>query len=190
MNISQLLKSLTAMWPEAEWCTNAFRKYLLAESDIVAYFYSTDADTSVASENQDRNDDLFLLSAGLLTIYRLTTLGLDRRDGQTTIQWQTLQKSVIPMEQVAGVHMSWESTQPFKGDVPSEEERIVRATIALDTELPTLGTELTLPYRDRELRRDPVLMSHEVETFAEALVLQMEQVREIPGLEPLAQPEL
>lgn len=183
MNISQLLKSLTSMWPEAEWCTNAFRKYLLTESDILAYFYSTDADSGQPTDKQDRHDDLFLLSPDFLTMYRLTTLGLERRDGETSIQWQTLQKSVIPIEQIAGIHMSWESTQPFTGDVPSEDDRIVRVSIALDTELPTLGTEVTLPYRDRELRRDPVLMSHEVETFAEALVLQLEQVRHSPGRE-------
>jgi hypothetical protein len=169
----QLLKRLAAETPSAVWASKALAKYLIADFDIISYFFSSDVSPDQdPGKGHDRTDDVLLVTPGALTLYRLTTTGLRAGTDGTHIESQRLEKSVVPLTHLANVHMIWESDHPFTGDAPDHDPRI-HLTIQLDIELPPLGRELRLPYRHEEaaLRADSV--RHQIETFAEALLLEV-----------------
>lgn len=170
MNISQVLKSVESMWSAGHWAVPALRKYVITELDVAAYFFSSDAGPEGTS---DREDDLFILTPEFLTLYRLTTRGIS----QDRIEHQRLEKATLPIEQISGVYLSWESMRPFGGEAPPLDQRSVRAQFVLDVELPPFGDRFELPYRSDEAEREQDLVSHQVETFAEAVLLQMREAR-------------
>ncbi len=187
MNVSQLLKSVGTRFSTGEWPATAWRKHLLAETNVVAYYFSSDADPDAdAAQPHDREDDLFILGEETLTFYRLTTTGLVRSGDSTRVAGQRLEKFEVPVDQIGTVHLAWESVGAFEGDAPPLESRCVEVKISFDTELPIFGEVLTLPYRPAETERDGEAVWHEAETFAEAVLLQMEETRRIPP--PAAEP--
>jgi hypothetical protein len=173
VNTNQLLKRLAAETPSAGWAAKAFAKYLITDFDILSYFFSSDVDPEQnAADSHDRVDDLLLLTPGALTFYRMITKGLRAPAGETQIESQRLEKSVLPLTHLANVHMVWESRQAFAGDAPDHDPRL-HLSVTLDIEMPPLGREITLPYRDDEADRDADSVRHQVETFGEALLLEL-----------------
>lgn len=173
MHTHQLLKRLAAETPNAVWATKAFAKYLITDFDIISYFFSSDVPPDQdPGQSHNRTDDLLLVTPGALTLYRLTTVGLRAGGDGTQIDSQRLEKSVVPLTHLANVHMMWESDRSFSGDAPDHDPKI-HLTIRLDIELPPLGRELRLPYRDDEAALQPDSVRHQIETFAEALLLEV-----------------
>jgi hypothetical protein len=169
----QLLKRLAAETPSAVWASTALSKYLITDFDIISYLFSSDvrADQD-PSDAHDRTDDLLLVTPGTLTFYRLSTKGLRVAAAGSHIEFQRLEKSVVPLSHLANVYMVWESHAPFAGDAPDHDPEL-HLKIQLDIEMPPLGRELTLPYRDDEAKIEPESVRHQIETFAEALFLEM-----------------
>jgi hypothetical protein len=169
----QLLKRLAAETPSAVWASKALSKYLITDFDIISYFFSSDVRSDQdASDPHDRTDDLLLVTPGTLTFYRLSTKGLRVEADGSHIEFQRLEKSVVPLSHLANVHMVWESHRPFEGEAPDHDPEL-HLKIELDIEIPPLGRELTLPYRDDEAKIEPESVRHQIETFAEALLLEM-----------------
>jgi hypothetical protein len=169
----QLLKRIASESPSAVWASRALAKYLIADFDILSYFFSSDIrPDQLTSDAHDRTDDLLLVTPGALTFYRLTTKGLQAGSDGTRIESQHLEKSVVPLTHLANVHMDWESMRPFSGDAPDHDPEL-HLTIKLDIEIPPLGREIRLPYRDDEAQRDAISVRHQIETFAEALLLEV-----------------
>jgi hypothetical protein len=80
--------------------------------------------------------------------------------------------------------MVWESSRPFRGDAP-DHDPVLHLTIQLDIEIPPLGRQLTLPLREREDATDAESVRHQVETFAEALLLEVhDELQPVVQLEP------
>jgi hypothetical protein len=172
VHTNQLLKRIAAETRSAVWPSKALAKYLIADFDILSYFFSSDLKPNqLPSEAHDRTDDLLLVTPGALTLYRMTTKGLRVAPGGVHIESQRLEKSVVPLSHLANVHMEWESKRPFTGDAPDHDSQL-HLRIKLDIELPPLGKEIRLPYRD-ESDRDPATVRHQIETFAEALLLEV-----------------
>jgi hypothetical protein len=173
VHTNQLLKRLASETPSAVWAGKALAKYLVADFDIISYFFSSDvrADQSF-TEPHDRTDDLFLVTPGSLTFYRMTTKGLREQNGSVQVDSQRLEKSVVPLSHLANVHMAWESIRPFNGHAPDHDPEL-QLTIHLDIDMPPLGKEITLPYRKEEAKADPESVHHQIETFAEALLLEV-----------------
>ncbi|MEA2506035.1 MAG: hypothetical protein QOH48_653 [Actinomycetota bacterium] len=173
MHTHQLLKRIASETPSAVWASKALAKYLIADFDILSYFFSSDVrPDQLTSDAHDRIDDLLLVTPGALTFYRLTTRGLQAGSDGTWIESQHLEKSVVPLTHLANMHMDWESKRPFAGDAPDHDPEL-HLTIKLDIEIPPLGREIRLPYRDDEAQRDAVSIRHQIETFAEALLLEV-----------------
>ena len=173
MHTNQLLKRLASETPSAVWASKALQKYLIADFDILSYFFSSDiAAGQSPTEAHDRMDDLFLVTPGSLTFYRMTTKGLREEGDGTHIDSQRLEKSVVPLSHLANVHMVWDSTRPFTGDAPDHDPEL-HLTIQLDIEMPPIGKEITLPYRTEGSDADPEAVRHQIETFAEALLLEV-----------------
>jgi hypothetical protein len=169
----QLLKRLAAETPSAVWASKALSKYLITDFDIISYFFSSDVRSDQnPSDPHDRTDDLLLVTPGTLTFYRLSTTGLRIEAQGSHVEFQRLEKSVVPLSHLANVHMVWESHRPFAGDAPDHDPEL-HLKIQLDIEIPPLGRELTLPYRDDEAKIEPESVRHQIETFAEALLLEM-----------------
>jgi hypothetical protein len=173
VHTNQLLKRLAVESPNAVWASRALSKYLIADFDILSYFFSSDVrEDQDPADAHDRTDDLLLVTPGALTFYRLTTEGLRAGEQSTQIESQRLEKSVVPLSHLANVHMVWESTRSFSGDAPDHDPTL-HLTIELDIEIPPLGREITLPFRDEEAEKDPESVRHQIETFAEALLLEV-----------------
>ncbi len=173
VNTNQLLKRLALETTSAAWATKAFSKYLIADFDILSYFFSSDIDPDHdPADHHDRVDDLLLLTPGALTFYRLITKGLRAGANNSQIDSQRLEKSVVPLTHLANVHMVWQSERGFSGNAPDHDPQL-HLTIRLDHELPPVGTEITLPYRDDEAAREREAIRHQVETFGEALLLEV-----------------
>jgi hypothetical protein len=173
VHTNQLLKRLAAETPSAVWACKAFARYLIADFDILSYFFSSDVrPDQLLSDSHDRTDDILLVTPGALTFYRLTTKGLHEENGGTEIESQRLEKAVVPLTHLANVHMVWESRRPFTGDTPDHDPEL-HLTIKLDIEIPPMGKEITLPYRDDEAQRDAASVRHQIETFSEALLLEV-----------------
>jgi hypothetical protein len=169
----QLLKRIASETPSAVWASKALAKYLIADFDILSYFFSSNVrPDQLTSDAHDRTDDLLLVTPGALTFYRLTTQGLQVGGDGTHIESQHLEKSVVPLTHLANVHMEWESKQPFSGEAPDHDPDL-HLTIKLDIEIPPLGREIRLPYRDDEAQRDLASVRHQIETFSEALLLEV-----------------
>jgi hypothetical protein len=176
MNISHLLRQLPAWWADADWPTRVFRKYFLTDANLLAYYFSTDVDPDKdPSEKHDRLDDLFVVTENFLTFYRLSTTGLRRTAELIEAEAQSLEKTVIPLAEITSVKTDWGSTGSFIGDAPPEDERRVGLVIRFRDDSGPLGAELTLPYRVSDLDRDRELAWHQTETFAEALMLALEE---------------
>ncbi|MEA2510243.1 MAG: hypothetical protein QOG21_2325 [Actinomycetota bacterium] len=173
MHTHQLLKRLAAETPSAVWASKALAKYLITDFDIISYFFSSDvrADQDPA-DRHDRTDDLLLVTPGTLTFYRLSTTGLQAEPEGSHIESQRLEKSVVPLTHLANVHMVWESQRPFTGDAPDHDPKL-HLKVQLDIEIPPLGRELTLPYRNDEAETESESVRHQIETFAEALLLEV-----------------
>jgi hypothetical protein len=173
VHTNQLLKRLAVESPNAVWASKALTKYLIADFDILSYFFSSDVrEDQDPADAHDRTDDLLLVTPGALTFYRLSTKGLQAGEESTQIESQRLEKAVVPLSHLANVHMVWESTRPFSGDAPDHDPTL-HLTIELDIEIPPLGREITLPFRDEEAQKDPDSVRHQIETFAEALLLEV-----------------
>jgi hypothetical protein len=185
VHTNQLLKRLAAETPSAEWASKALAKYLIADFDILSYFFSSDVrDDQDPSDPHDRTDDLLLVTPGALTLYRLTTKGLQAGGQDTRIESQRLEKAVVPLSHLANVHMVWESSRPFVGDAPDHDPTL-HLMIHLDIELPPLGRKITLPLRDEEAEKDADSVRHQIETFAEALLLEVhDELQPVIPLEP------
>jgi hypothetical protein len=181
----QLLKRLAGETASAEWAAKVLDKYLVADFDILSYLFSSDVrDDQDPSDPHDRTDDLLLVTPGALTLYRLTTKGLRAGSEGTEIESQRLEKAVVPLSHLASVHMVWESSRPFRGDAP-DHDPVLHLMIQLDIEIPPLGRQLTLPLREREDAKDADSVRHQVETFAEALLLEMhDELQPVVQLEP------
>jgi hypothetical protein len=179
MNISHLLRQLPAWWGHAEWPAAAFRKYFLTDSDLLAYYFSSDFDPDRdVSEKHDRLDDLFVITAKFLTVYRLNTTGLRRTADVTEVESQSLEKVLVPLTEITSVKMSWASIGAFQGDAPPEDERSVGLVVRFRDEIAPLGETLQIPFRDSDLERDRELAWHQAETFSEALLLALEERHE------------
>ena len=179
MNIGHLLRQLPAWWKAAEWPAQAFRKYFLTDSDLLAYYFSSDFDPdSDPHEKHDRQDDLLIVTRNFITFYRLDTMGFRQTENGSEGESQTLDKSLIPLEEIRDIHMTWSSIGPFSGHAPRDSDRAVTLTVHLKTELVPFGDVLTLPYRDTDAERDRELTWHQIETFAEALHLALEDYKE------------
>jgi hypothetical protein len=173
VHTNQLLKRVASETPSAVWASKAFASYLIADFDILSYFFSSDVrPDQLPSDPHDRTDDLLLVTPGALTFYRLTTKGLREEEGNAQIESQRLEKAVVPLTHLANIHMVWESSRPFAGHAPDHEPEL-HLTIKLDIEMPPLGREITLPYRDDEAQRNAASVRHQVETFSEALLLEV-----------------
>jgi hypothetical protein len=169
----QLLKRLAAETPSAVWASKALGKYLITDFDIISYFFSSDVRSDQdPADRHDRTDDLLLVTPGTLTFYRLSTQGLRVGPDGSHIESQRLEKSVVPLTHLANVHMVWESHRPFSGEAPDHDPKL-HLKILLDIEIPPMGRELTLPYRDDEARVEAESVRHQIETFAEALLLEV-----------------
>jgi hypothetical protein len=169
----QLLKRLAAETQSAVWASKALSKYLITDFDIISYFFSSDVTSDQDPfEAHDRTDDLLLVTPGTLTFYRLSTKGLQVAAEGSHVEFQRLEKSVVPLSHLANVHMEWESQRPFAGDAPDHDPGL-HLKIQLDIEMPPLGREITLPYREDEAKIEPESVRHQIETFAEALLLEM-----------------
>jgi hypothetical protein len=173
--------------PSAEWASKVLGKYLVADFDILSYIFSSDVrDDQDPADPHDRTDDLLLVTPGALTLYRLTTKGLRTGGEGTQIESQRLEKAVVPLTHLASVHMVWESSRPFGGDAPDHDPTL-HLTIQLDIDIPPLGRQLTLPMRERAEDKDADAVRHQLETFAEALLLEVhDELQPVVDLEPEA----
>jgi hypothetical protein len=187
MHTNQLLKRLASETPSAVWAGKALSKYLIADFDILSYFFSSDVKADQSStEPHDRTDDLFLVTPGSLTFYRMTTKGLREQGDTVQIDSQRLEKSVVPLSHLANVHMAWESARPFTGHAPDHDPEL-RLTIQLDIDMPPVGKEIKLPYRNEEGDANRDSVRHQIETFAEALLMEVhDEFSPIVPLEDLA----
>lgn len=181
MNLGHLLRQLPAWWAHAEWPARSFRKYFLTDSDLLGYYFSSDFDPDRdLSEKHDRQDDLVIITKNFVTLYRLNTTGIRQTSEGTEVESQSLEKTFMPLAEITSVKMSWSSIGSFKGDAPPEDERGVGLVIRFRSDFGSFGTELPIPYRDTDIERDRELAWHQAETFAEALLLAMED-RQEPG---------
>jgi hypothetical protein len=190
MNIGHLLRQLPVWWGHAQWPAQAFRKYFLTDSDLLAYYFSSDFDPDRdPSEKHDRQDDLVVVTKNFLTFYRLNTTGLRVSPDGTEAESQSLEKTVVPLSEITTAKVTWRSSGAFTGDAPPEDERGAELTIRFRMEMGTIGSIFQIPMRDADLEHDRELTWHQTETFAEALLLAMEERHETGSTVNLTDPE-